>query len=136
MRILIGIFSARCPMPHMNSLIKALFTATPFALLAACGSTPPTQSGDTAAGSPMVYVASQRSPASIASCLEDRLPRVRTSRAGPTTELAVGASSNVSYLVTLTPSGNGSVVRVTHGPSASSDPSEEEMRFHIARCTI
>lgn len=83
----------------------------------------------------MVYVSSLRSPASIASCLEDRLSRVRTSRNGQTTELAVGSSTNTSYLVTLTPSRRGSVVRVTHDPSAPNDPPEDEMRFHIARCT-
>lgn len=84
----------------------------------------------------MVYVSSQRSPASIANCLEDRLPRVRASKDGRTTELAVGSSTHASYVVTLVPSGNGSVVRVTHDESASNDPPESEMRFHIARCTI
>ncbi|WP_309147442.1 sugar ABC transporter ATPase [Paraburkholderia caballeronis] len=123
-------------MPLMNSLTKSLLAAAPVALVAACGSAPTPAPDDTAAAAPMVYVSSLRSPSSIATCLEDRLPRVRASQAGGATELAVGSSSNASYLVTLTPSGNGSVVRVMHDPSASSDPPEEEMRFHIARCTI
>jgi len=125
-------------MPLINSLTKTLLAAAPVALIAACGSTPTpsSQLDESAAGASMVYVTSQRSPASIASCLEDRLSRVRTSKDGQTTELAVGSSSNASYRVTLTPSGRGSVVRVTHNPSASNDPPEEEMRFHIARCTI
>lgn len=84
----------------------------------------------------MVYVSSLRSPASISSCLEDRLSRVRTSRDGQTTVLTVGSSSDPSYVVTLTPSRDGgSVVRVTHDPSASNDPPEDKMRFDIARCT-
>jgi len=122
-------------MSFTSPLTKVLLAAAPVALLAACGSTP-SSSDETAAGAPMVYVTSHRSPASIATCLEDRLPRVRSSKTGQTTALAVGSSSNASYLVTLTPSGKGSVVRVTHDPSASNDPPEEVMRFHIARCTI
>lgn len=123
-------------MPLMNPLVKTLVAAVPVALLAACGSTPTPSDEASDAAAPMVYVSSQRSPASIANCLEDRLPRVRASRDGKTTQLAVGSSSNASYVVTLTPSGRGSVVRVTHDPSASDDPPEDEMRFHIARCTI
>jgi len=124
-------------MPIIHSLSRTLAVAVPVVLLAACGSTPSSAPTDeSAAGAPMVYVSSARSPASIASCLEDRLPRVRATRSGRTTELLVGSSSNASYLVTLTPSGRGSVVRVTHDPSASNDPPEETMRFHIARCTV
>jgi len=120
----------------MTPLTKILIAAVPIALLAACGSTStPLPSDEASAAAPMVYVSSQRSPASIASCLEDRLPRVRTSKDGRTTALAVGSSSRPSYLVTLIPSGYGSVVRVTHDPSSSDDPPEDEMRFHIARCT-
>jgi hypothetical protein len=119
----------------MTPLTKALAAAIPVALLAACGSTP-TPSDEAAAAAPMVYVSSQRSPASIATCLEDRLSRVRESKDGNATELTVGSSSHASYLVTLTPSGNGSVVRVVHDSSMSNDPPEEQMRFHIARCTI
>lgn len=84
----------------------------------------------------MIYASSARSPQSIASCLEDRLPRVEESTNGNATELSVGSESNASYLVTLTPSGYGSVIRVTHGASSSNDPPEPELRFDVARCTI
>lgn len=122
-------------MPTVDTFAKSLFAAVPVALLAACGSAPqsPTEAG--AGAAPMVYVSSARSPSSIATCLEDRLSRVRTSRSGDTTRLAVGPSSNESYFVMLTPSGSGSVVEVEHSSTASNDPPEEQMRFAIARCT-
>lgn len=50
-------------------------------------------------------------------------------------ELVVGSRSDASYLVTLIPSGSGSVIRVTHGASTSDDPPEPELRFDVARCT-
>ncbi len=84
----------------------------------------------------MIYLSSQRSPSSIASCLEDRLSRVQSSREGSATELTVGSSSHASYYVELLPSSQGSVVRVTHPADASNDPPEEELRFDIARCAI
>ncbi|WP_429328407.1 hypothetical protein [Paraburkholderia atlantica] len=101
------------------------------ATLAACGS-----SGGPArdASAPLVYVSSSRTPASIAACLEERLPRVRTSRTGAATELAVGADSHNSYFVTLTPLNGSTVIKVMHPANAPDDPPEEEMRFDIARC--
>ncbi|TDG06199.1 sugar ABC transporter ATPase [Paraburkholderia guartelaensis] len=117
----------------MKSLTQRLLAATPLALIAACGSTPP--SGTASNGEPMIYASSARSASSIASCLEERLPRVHTSRDGNTTEMSVGSRSDASYFVTLTPNGHGSVIRVTHGASASNDPPEEELRFDVARCT-
>lgn len=83
----------------------------------------------------MIYASSARSPNSIANCLEDRLPRVREARDGNVTELSVGSGSDASYFVTLTPTGNGSVIRVTRGASRSDDPPEPELRFDVARCT-
>lgn len=47
----------------------------------------------------------------------------------------MGSRSDAAYFVTLTPNGHGSVIRVTHGASASNDPPEEELRFDVARCT-
>ena len=47
----------------------------------------------------------------------------------------MGSRSDAAYFVTLTPNGYGSVIRVTHGASASNDPPEEELRFDVARCT-
>jgi hypothetical protein len=83
---------------------------------------------------PLLYVSSQRAPASIAQCLKDRLPRVRVSQVGLATELAVGSDSNNSYFVTLTPLNAGSVIKVMRPANAPDDPPEEEMRFDIARC--
>jgi hypothetical protein len=119
--------------PPMKTLTQRLLAAAPLALVAACGSTPP--SGSTAAnGEPMIYASSARSASSVASCLEDRLPHVHASRDGNTTELSVGSRSDASYFVTLTPNGPGSVIRVMHGASDSNDPPEEELRFDVARC--
>ncbi|MBC8747405.1 hypothetical protein [Paraburkholderia podalyriae] len=103
------------------------FTAT----LTACGS-----SGGPArdASAPLVYVSSSRTPASIAACLEERLPRVRTSHAGAATELAVGSDSHNSYFVTLTPLNGSTVIKVMRPADAPDDPPEEEMRFDVARC--
>jgi len=117
----------------MKTLTQRLLAATALALVAACGSTPP--SGTASSGETMIYASSARSAASVASCLEDRLPNVHASREGNMTELSVGSRSDASYLVTLTPNGYGSVIRVMHGASASNDPPEEELRFDVARCT-
>ena len=116
----------------MNTLTQRLVAALPLALVAACGSSPPSAASDS---DTMVYASSARSPSSIASCLESRLSRAYESHSGNATELAIGSRSNASYFVTLTPNGYGSVIRVTHGASSSNDPPEEELRFDVARCT-
>ncbi|MFP3568449.1 sugar ABC transporter ATPase [Paraburkholderia sp. SIMBA_030] len=110
---------------------KHLLLAPVVVLLAACGS-----SGGPAqdASQPMVYVSSPRAPADIADCLHHRLSRVRVSRAGGATEIAVGSDSNHSYFVTLTPLNAGSVIKVMRPANAPDDPPEAEMRFDIARC--
>ncbi|QGZ64566.1 sugar ABC transporter ATPase [Paraburkholderia acidisoli] len=115
----------------LSSRLLAFASLAPLALVAACGSSPPSASN----GETMIYASSARTASSVASCLEDRLSRVRTARDGNTTRMSVGSSSNASYFVTLTPSGSGSVIRVVHGTAESSDPPEEEMRFAVARCT-
>ncbi|EEA00778.1 conserved hypothetical protein [Burkholderia sp. H160] len=101
------------------------------ATLAACGSS---EGPAHDASAPLVYVSSTRTPASIAACLEERLSRVRTSHTDATIELAVGADSNNSYFVTLTPQNGNTVIKVVHPANAPADPPEEEMRFDIARC--
>jgi hypothetical protein len=116
----------------MNTLTQRLIAALPLALIAACGSTPPP--GTASNGEPLIYVSSTHSPSSIASCLEDRLPDVSESQNGNATELSVGSRSDASYIVTLTPSEYGSVIRVMHGTSSSYDPPEPELRFDVARC--
>lgn len=112
-------------------MTRRLFAVAPFLLVAACGSNPPSGASASDGHAPMVYVSSAHSPASIASCLEHRLPRARESRQGNATELNVG---NGSYFVTLTPSSYGSVIRVIQNASHGGNPPESEMRFHIARC--
>lgn len=111
-------------------LALAVILVTSVAALAGCGSSRPARD----ASLPLVYVSSQRAPAYIAECLESRLSRVRMSRVGGATEIAVGADSNNSYFVTLTPSNAGSVIKVMHPANAPDDPPEPEMRFDIARC--
>lgn len=115
----------------MKRLLLLVPAAATLAVLAGCGSS----SGPARDASlPMIYVSSSRAPADIADCLESRLSRMRTSRVGGTTEIAVGSDSNNSYFVTLTPSHAGSVIKVMHPANAPDDPPEPEMRFDIARC--
>ena len=111
--------------------MKRLILLAPLAILAACGSSRGPESG--ASGEQMVYVASGRPVSDIASCLNSRLSRVHVSKNNGVTDLTIGSSSNGSYFITLTPSGYGSVIKVTRG--TSEDPPEEELRFAIARCT-
>jgi len=115
----------------MKRLLLLAPAATVTAFLAACGS-PSSPARD--ASQPMIYVSSQRAPADIADCLEGKLSRVRMSRVGDATEIAVGSDSNNSYFVTLTPFNAGSIIKVMHPASAPDDPPEPEMRVDIARC--
>ena len=119
----------------MKRLLLLVPAAAVMACLAACGSSSG-PGGATArdASQPMMYVSSQRAPAYIADCLENRLSRVRTSNVGAATEIAVGSDSNNSYFVTLTPFNAGSVIKVIRPANAPDDPPEPEMRFDIARC--
>jgi hypothetical protein len=134
---------ALCPRPKFpcttgdadDRTMKRLLLLTPAAavtaFLAACGSS----SGPARdASQPMMYVSSQRAPAYVADCLESKLSRVRMSRVGDATEIAVGSDSNNSYFVTLTPFNAGSVIKVMHPANAPDDPPEPEMRVDIARC--
>jgi hypothetical protein len=114
--------------------MKRLLLLLPVAVLAACGSsgsTPKTGSAD-----PMLYVSSQRSTDDIASCLVSRLSRVETSHVNGSTELTVGSSSHSSYFVMLTPSAQGSVIKVLRPDNSPEDPPEPELRFDIARCAV
>jgi hypothetical protein len=117
----------------MKPLLRCLLAASPLVLIVGCGSTP--RPGATANGERMIYASSARSPESIASCLEDRLPGVHESTSGNETDLSIGSGSDASYFVTLKPSGYGSVVSVTRGGSSSGEPPEPELRFDVARCT-
>jgi hypothetical protein len=111
--------------------MKTVLLLAPLVFLAACGSSRGPEAGT--AGEQMVYVSSARATSDIARCLDSRLSRVHVAKGDGATQLTIGSSSNASYIVTLTPSGRGSVVKVVRG--ASEDPPEEELRFAIARCT-
>lgn len=102
----------------------------PFAVLvlAACSSA---SDPELRASKPLIHVSSARAAADISSCLEGRLPSVATTRVSGVTELRVGRNA---WLVTLTPSGYGAIVKVQKSDGGGSLP-EEEMRFDIARCT-
>ncbi|KAB0684528.1 sugar ABC transporter ATPase [Burkholderia territorii] len=110
--------------------MKRFLLLLPAALLAACGSAPSSDSA--ASGSaPMIYVSSARPAYAIANCLYSRLSGTEQSQHNGVTDITVGSRS---YFVTLTPSGNGSVVKVVRG--SGNEPAEEAMRFAIARCVI
>lgn len=99
------------------------------AALAACGSA---SGPELRSSAPVIYVSSARTPSDVASCLEERLPSVSASRVGGVSELLVGSNT---WLVTLTPSGYGSTVKVQKSAGDDSRLPEPEMRFDIARCT-
>ncbi|WP_406806985.1 sugar ABC transporter ATPase [Burkholderia semiarida] len=110
--------------------MKRFLLLLPAALLAACGSTPSSDSAGSGAA-PMIYVSSQRPAYAVANCLDSRLSGTEQSQHNGVTDIAVGSNS---YFVTLTPSGSGSVIKVVRG--SGNEPAEEAMRFAIARCAI
>ncbi|CAB3792705.1 sugar ABC transporter ATPase [Pararobbsia alpina] len=106
--------------------------------LAACSSANgPGMSGpEVRASAPLIYVQSARQPDDITACLHERVFSVHETSVGSATEIAIGPRSNaVDWLITLTPSGNGSIVKVQKSANASDDIPEPELRFDIARCT-
>ncbi|MBJ9965398.1 sugar ABC transporter ATPase [Burkholderia seminalis] len=111
--------------------MKRFLLLLPAALLAACGSAPSSSDSASSGAAPMIYVSSQRPAYAIANCLDSRLSGTEQSQHNGVTDIAVGSNS---YFVTLTPSGNGSVVKVVRG--SGNEPAEEAMRFAIARCAI
>jgi len=131
-RPMFPVFALRTGDADDPTMKKLLLLAPLAVLIAACSSS----SGPSALSGPqpMVYASSQRSPSFIAQCLASRLSAVHTSKHDGATELSVGPASNSAYLVTLTPSGSGSVIKVVRPAGGPDDPSEPEMRFSIARC--
>jgi hypothetical protein len=113
-------------MPMFSRLSACLLSSL---ALAACGSA---SGPELRASKPVIYVSTQRTPADVASCLEERLPSVSASRVGGASELTVGSNA---WLVTLTPSGYGSIVKVQKSDGDYGRLPEPEMRFDIARCT-
>ncbi|RKP52074.1 sugar ABC transporter ATPase [Trinickia fusca] len=119
----------------------ALIAAATTALLSACGSDPiasAPQSAATANGAaPTISFKSMRSTSSIASCLSSRVGGVRQSTGGGRTQLAVGrGAGSYAWLITLTPSGTGTVVQAQKAHDADSSVDEPELRFHLARCSV
>jgi hypothetical protein len=112
-------------------------------VLAACsGANGPGMAGAGLSGAevrtsePLIYVRSARQPDDITACLHERVFSVHEASVGNATEIAIGQrSSNADWLITLTPSGNGSIVKVQKSVNASDDIPEPELRFDIARCT-
>ena len=98
-------------------------------LLAACSST---STPELRASKPVIHVSSARTASDISGCLERMLPSAQTTRDSGSTELLVGPNA---WLVTLTPSGYGTVVKVQRSADDYSGLPEPELRFDIARCT-
>jgi len=111
-----------------------LLAAVPAALAIAACSSPNVQ--DVRSSEPVVFVQSQRAPSDISSCLQRRIEGLRKSAGNGSTELTLGhGSENYAWLITLMPSGHGSVVKVQKSPGDDGSVPEPEMRFDIARCT-
>ncbi|WP_087665270.1 hypothetical protein [Caballeronia humi] len=105
------------------------FAVVSLVVLAACSST---SGPELRASKPVIHVSSARTASDISSCLERMLLSVQTIRDSGSTELVVGPNA---WLVTLTPSGYGSIVKVQKSPGEYGGLPEPELRFDIARCT-
>jgi hypothetical protein len=115
------------------------------AALTACGTTSPngTQTSTSASAqqtpgpAPLIYFQSKRPPSSISSCLASRISGLQKHVANGTTDLTTGGrSGHYAWLIELTPSGSGSVVKVQKSPGDDDSVPEPEMRFDIARCSV
>jgi hypothetical protein len=109
-------------------LHRLSFVAAVPLFVAACGSA---SGPELRASQPVIHVSSARSASDVSSCLERMLPSVRTTRDQGSTELLVGPDA---WLVTLTPYGYGSIVKVQKADGEYGGLPEPEMRFDIARC--
>jgi hypothetical protein len=81
----------------------------------------------------MIHVSSARSASDISSCLQRMIPSAQIVRDQGNTDVVVGSNA---WLVTLTPSGYGSIVKVQQSSHDDGGVEEPEMRFDIARCTV
>ena len=113
---------------------RFLLLAPAAVLLASCGSSPIVPPPQLASQPRMLYVSSQHAPEDIASCLDGRLSRVRKSTEDGVTMLSIGSHSKSAYYIWLTPSAQGTTVKVMHPEGNSDDPPETDVRFAIARC--
>lgn len=111
-------------------LSLACVLASAAAALAACGST---SGPELRASKPVIYVSSARTASDVSSCLQRMLPSAQITRDQGSTELLVGSNA---WLVTLTPSGYGSIVKVQRAASDDGGVPEPELRFDVARCAV
>ncbi|KDR36416.1 hypothetical protein [Caballeronia grimmiae] len=114
----------------LHRLILVTAFASAAGALAACGST---SGPELRAAKPMIYVSSARAASDISDCLQRRLPSTQVIRDQGSTELIVGSNA---WLVTLTPSGYGSTVKVQQSASDDGGVPEPQMRFDVARCVV
>ncbi|WXK24528.1 hypothetical protein IHE33_14290 (plasmid) [Mycetohabitans endofungorum] len=118
---------------HCAFIRRCCFTLATVLSMAGCSSA--TDSGHSgsplAQVKPLIYVSSLHSMRDISACLRERLPNVRASRSGETTELNVGRGS---WMILLTPSATGGTIVSVAQPARGAKPEESEMRFHVARC--
>ncbi|SPB16129.1 sugar ABC transporter ATPase [Caballeronia novacaledonica] len=112
---------------HRFVLLSVMLSG--MATLAACSST---SEPELRASKPVIHVSSARVASDISSCLQRMIPSAQTRRDQGTTELLVGSNA---WLVTLTPSAYGSIVKVQQSSSDDGGVPEPELRFDIARCT-
>ncbi|SAK59012.1 sugar ABC transporter ATPase [Caballeronia ptereochthonis] len=112
---------------HRFALVSAVLSGV--AVLAACSST---SSPELRASRPVIHVSSARAASDISSCLQRMIPSAQATRDQGSTELMVGSNA---WLVTLTPSSYGSIVKVQQSSSDDGGVPEPELRFDIARCT-
>lgn len=113
---------------HRFTLVCAILSGV--AALAACSST--SSSPELRASKPVIHVSSTRAASDISGCLQHMIPSAHATRAQGSTELMIGSNA---WLVTLTPSHYGSVVKVQQSSSDDGGVPEPELRFDIARCT-
>ena len=112
---------------HRFALVCAVLSGV--AALAGCGST---SGPELRASKPVIHVSSARAASDISSCLQRMIPSAHATSDQGSTELVVGSNA---WLVTLTPSQYGSVVKVQQSSSDEGGVPEPELRFDIARCT-
>jgi hypothetical protein len=110
------------------AVVSAVLTSV--AALAACGST--TSGPELRASKPVIYVSSARTASDVSGCLARMIPSAHVARDQGATEVMVGSNA---WLVTVTPSTYGSVIKVQQASSDDGGVPEPELRFDIARCT-